>query len=333
MLRFTPEQALAVNSVRSNFNQRQTAMAAGLVANASMLQGNAAPVPIDAWRRIDERSTAIQRDVLQVFNTLAAANQTPVVVADLVSYYAKMGDSGEAHVSLDGRSKARGDQANVSMSGTPVPVIDSVASFGWRQMEVIRRGGGMIDTDTIANHLRKVAEKLEDMAINGAPGVTVGGATIYGLRTFPDRSTGVHGLTLNGATGAQWLTAVRLVITRLEADNAYARVTIFCNWGDWSYANAADYATNYAKTILERLRELGIDLVPASRVPANELLGVAGLATGEWGSILSAMPLTTRPKVRQNPEDDYVFTAMAMAAPQFRSDANGQSRIAHVTQA
>lgn len=331
MLRFTPEQELAVNAARERFNVTQVALAASL-GSAPVFEGNAAPIPLDAWRRIDARGAMIQRDILAVFNRLAAANTTPMGVADLVNFYPKVSDSGEVHISLDGRSEGRQDQANVSYAGTPVPVIDSYARFGWRQMEMIRKGAGSLDVDTVANHQRKVAEKLEDMVINGLSGVVVGGNTIYGLRTFPDRSTDNHGFTLSTATGAQWLTAVRKVITKLEADNAYGKVTIFVNYADWSYANAADYATNYPKTIAQRLAELGVELVPASKVPANELLGVSNLATGQWGSILSAMPMVTRPKARLNPEDDYVMGVIAMAAPQFRSDANAQSFIAHVSQ-
>ncbi len=149
MLRFTPEQELAVNAAREGFNLSQTAMA----ANASLV-GNAAPIPVDAWRRIDSRGAMIQRDVLAVFNRLAAANQTPVGVGDLVNFYPQISDSGEVVVSMDGRQAGRGDQANVKYVGTPVPAFTSDARFGWRQMEVIRKGGSL-DTDTIANHQRK----------------------------------------------------------------------------------------------------------------------------------------------------------------------------------
>ena len=55
-------------------------------------------------------------------------------------------------------------------------------------------------------------------------------------------------------------------------------------------------------------------------MPASEILGVVDLDVGDWGGILSAMPLTTRPKTRQEPEDDYVFSVITASAPQFRSD-------------
>jgi hypothetical protein len=41
--------------------------------------------------------------------------------------------------------------------------------------------------------------------------------------------------------------------------------------------------------------------------------------------------MTTRPKFRANDMDDYNFSVMAMAVPQFRSDANSRSHIAAYT--
>ncbi len=328
MLRFTPAQTLAVNAARAAFNARQTAM-----AQAVELVGNAAPIPLDAWRRIDARATRIQRDMLVVFNRLSAANSVPVGIGDLVSYFPKIGDSGEVHVSMDGRSEGNADAATVQYEGTPVPIFDSFARMGWRQMEVVRKGQTALDVETIANHQRKVAEKLEDMVLNGLSTIVVGGSTIYGLRNHPQRNTGTHGLTLASSTGAQWLGMIEDALQLLIGDNAYGRVTFFVNYGDWLYADVNEFTTGYPKTIMQRLREIQqvADIVPCSKVPANNVCGIAGLETGDWGSILNAMPMVTRPKARQNPEDDYVFGVMAAAAPQFRVDADGRSSLVHLT--
>lgn len=342
MLVFNQSQHDAVIRSREAFNTRQSAIAAaaGFAANSAGddLTGNAAQIPLDAWRRIDSDGAAIQRDELVVFNRLAAANQTPVSMGDLVSYFPKISDSGEVNVSMDGRRKGNGDQAIIKFEGTPIPIFDSQATFGWRQMEVIRKGGpGGIDivAETVANDQRKVAEKLEDMALNGLPSIVMGGATIYGLRTFPQRNTNTHGLDLNAATGAQWLAAVKDLVNKLIADNAYGKVSIFLNYSDWVYIDSTDYAAAYPKTILQRLMELKqvAEFIPAARVPVSELIGIANLGGRQWGKILNGMPLTTRPKVRQNPEDEYVLGVMASAAPQFKSDYNGNSSIAHLTKA
>ena len=328
MLQFTPEQQAAILAERSGFNRRQIALAAN---SASVLEGNALAVPLDAWRRIDSRAQTLARSRLQVFNRLAQANTTPVSIADLVNYYPQVSDSGEINVSMDGRSQAKGDAPNVKYVGTPVPVFTGTARFGWRQMEVLRKGGGMLDVTAIANKQRKMAEKMEDMVLNGLTSVNVGGDTIYGLRNLPSRNTFSHTFTLATATGAQWLAAVKQAIASALGDNNFGQLTLFVNQGDYTAADTTDYAANYSGTILQRLLAINQikEIIPASSVPANEILGIADLDAGEWGGILSAMPLTTRPKTRQEPEDDYIFSVIAAAAPQLRSDYNGQSAFVH----
>jgi uncharacterized linocin/CFP29 family protein len=328
MLQFTAEQQAAILAERSGFNRRQIALAAN---SASVLEGNALAVPLDAWRRIDSRAQTLARSRLQVFNRLAQANTTPVSIADLVNYYPQVSDSGEINVSMDGRSQAKGDAPNVKYVGTPVPVFTGTARFGWRQMEVLRKGGGMLDVTAIANKQRKMAEKMEDMVLNGLTSVNVGGDTIYGLRNLPSRNTYSHTYTLATATGAQWLDAVKKAIAAALGDNNFGQLTLFVNQGDYTAADTTDYAANYSGTILQRLLAINQikEIIPASSVPANEILGIADLDAGEWGGILSAMPLTTRPKTRQEPEDDYIFSVIAAAAPQLRSDYNGQSAFVH----
>jgi len=336
MLLFTNAQQDSVRAARASFNETQVAMAARLGEhNGSIMVGNSAPVPLDAWRRIDMRGSLIQRDVLAVFNTLAAASQTPLQIADLVSYFPKISDSGDVHVSMDGRSEGPADQAIVKYEGTPVPILDSYARFGWRQMEVIRKGGGILDTETVANHQRRVAEKMEDMALNGLATIVVGGATIYGLRTFPNRTTATHGIDLNNAatTGANWATVFKQLIDAHQADNSFGDTTVFLNYSDYTFAANTEFVANYPKKILNHLLEMkGIAaIIPCSKVPADDVIGVNKLASGEWGSILSAMPLTTRPKARHNPEDDYTFGVMSACAPQFRSDFGDRSHIVQLT--
>ncbi|MFG6441118.1 major capsid protein [Roseateles sp. LKC17W] len=331
MLQFTKEQWEQVKAARARFNQRAVAMA----ANEAILEGNSLSIPVDAWRRIDSRAQMLARSRLAVFNRLAQASTLPVSIADLVNFYPQISDSNEVQVSMDGRNAAKADAAAVSYVGTPVPVMTTSVRMGWRQMEVLRKGGSMLDTATIANGQRKMAERLEDMAINGLSSVNVNGATIHGLRNLPARNTFAHGFTLASATGAQWLTAFKQAITAALGDNNFGRLTVFVNIGDYTYADTTDYSAAYSGTILQRLRAIAqiAEIIPASSVPANEILGISDLDAGEWGGILSAMPLTTRPKTRQEPEDDYVFGVIAAAAPQFRSDANGQSQFVHGTNA
>lgn len=332
MLKFlTPAQILAHNAPREAFDRQESIIAAN---SGGTMMGNAAPIGLDAWRRIDARGTMLQRTVMAVFNRLAAANSTPVDFGDLVSFYPRIGDSGQARVSMDGRAQGKLDQATVSFVGTPVPIIHDEVGFGARQWAVMAKGGGMSAADSLANSQRMVVEKLEDMAINGLASIVVGGATIYGLKTFPDRNSGTYGaFNLNGGTGANWQTAFSTTLTALVTDRSFGQATVFLNYADWNYASQTDYAANYPGTILQRMQAMaGVrEIIPCGALAANDVIAVNNIDTGEWGSILTGMPLTTRPKFRANDMDDYNFAVMAMAAPQFRSDANGRSHIAAYT--
>ena len=330
-MKFTQEQQALIWAERDRFNLSQQALAARIATNAEMT-GNASVVPLDAWRRIDARAQAIARSRLAVFSRLSAANSTPVSIAELVNYYPIVTDSNEVLVSMDGRVQAKGDQATIRYAGTPVPIMTTSAKFGWRQYAVMTRGGSQLDTTTFANGQRKLAEFLENMALNGLSSVNVAGDTIFGLRNFPSRFTGNHTFTLATATGANWVTAINQGMAGLETRNQFGPVTVFCNQGDYRSAGTRDYSASYSGTILQRVMAIpGVqEMVPASSVPANELIFVSDLASGEWGSVLNAMPITTRPKTRLDPEDDYNFTMIAAQALQLRADALGQSAIAHI---
>lgn len=338
LLRFTPAQERFVINERQRFNATQVALASQMVVNGQaagdMLIGNASPIPREAWARWDAEAVSLNRSRLAVFNELATPDLTTEIdIGVLVNYFGTVGDSNEATVTMDGREDGKADQAEIAYVGTPVPIIKSPFRFGWRQMAAMRRSGNMtLETATSANATRKVAEKVEDLFLNGDTSVVVGGATIYGLRNFPQRNTGSHGFTLASATGAQWVSVIASVVSKLIADKVFDKVTIFVNYSDWFYASQTDFAAGYPKTILARLLEIpGIEkIVPAGSVPANEVLGV--VKRRDLITTLSAMPMVTRPKSRPDPEDDYKFDVITAVAPQLKYDADGNSGIVHLSQ-
>lgn len=334
MLKFTQEQEQYIINERRRFNEVQSKMAESMPSQGQMMIGNASPVHKDVWGQWDRDGIEVQRSVLAVFNSLAA-NSKPVPIGVLVSHFQRVSDSGSINVSLDGRGKDKADQPLIDYVGTPIPIIDSQVRFGWRQMAAEQQAGyGMsIQSSAMANAQRRVAEKLEDMALNGDSTVVVGGSTLYGLRNLPNRNTGTHGLTLASATGAQWLTAMVSALQKLIADNFYTPATIYLNYADWFYASTNEFTAGYPKTILARLLEIpGIaEIVPASSVPANEIIGVC--KRRDVVEVLNAMPMTTRPKFRANPEDDYTFDVMAAAAVQLKFDYTNQCGIVQLTQA
>lgn len=327
MLKYSKEQEALILNERRAYDRSHAEM-----AGKGVFMGNASTVPKDVWGEWDREGIEIQRDVLAVFNDLSSLSRS-LPIGKLVHHYQTISDSSEVNISMDGRGKAKTDQPVVNYVGTPVPIIDSTFSFGWRQMASMQSEGQSLDPAARNNAMRKIAEKMEDLVINGDAAIDVGGAKIYGLRTLPTRNTGTTALDLNGATGAQWVEVVKDVIEKLHADNFYTPVTIYLNYADWFYASVTDYVTNYPKTILARLLEIAgvAAIVPASKVPTNEVLGVC--KRSDVVQILTEMPMTVRPIMRLRPEDDYVFNVMAAVAPEFKADYAGQCGIVQLTKA
>jgi len=333
MLRFTPQQVEFLRHDRRAFAANcEDLSRKHRLKNGTSLVGNALPIPKDVWGEWDREAVQIQRDVLAVFSDLAASVATPMPIGKLIHHFQTVSDSGAVNISLDGRSKGRTDQPVFAYHGTPLPIIDSPFSYGWRQMEAARTEGFQLDSAGRGNAQRKVAEKLEDIALNGDSKIVVDGNQLYGLRNHPKRATRATTQTLNGATGPQWLADVNATIKLLHAKNFRVPVTLYVNWDDWYYAGNTDYSTQYPnKTIAQRVREMeGVgEVVPASDVPADEIIAV--VKRREVLQVLNGMPMTTRAQFRANPEDDYNFIVMAASALEIKFDAEDQCGIAHAT--
>lgn len=340
MLKFTPEQQEYVKQMRRQHARLHANMAElhGIPSDLSgmtpmqvnALVGNASPLPKDVWGVWDREAVEIQRDVLAVFNDIAASASMAMPIGKLVHHFQTVSDSGNINISLDGRSTAKTDQPLIEYHGTPLPVIDSSFSFGWRQVLAAQTEGFQLDGAARMNAMRRVAEKLEDISLNGDSSIKVGSAEMYGLRNHPQRGTRTTGVTLNGATGPEWLAEVKATLQVLHAANYKTDATIYVDWDDWFYAGSTDFSTQYPnKTIAQRVREMpGVgEVVPADSVPASELIAV--VKQPRVIQVLNGMPMTSRAKFRANPEDDYNFLVMAAAAVQIKFDAEENCGVAH----
>jgi hypothetical protein len=343
MLKFTKEQQEYIKNSRRLIEKQHAIMAQNYdlpmdpskltAMQVNGLIGNASPLPKDVWGVWDREAVEIQRDVLAVFNDIAAASTMAMPVGKLVHHFQTASDSGNINISLDGRSMAKTDQPLIEYHGTPLPIIDSTFSFGWRQVLAAQTEGYQLDNTARMNAMRRVAEKLEDLALNGDDRIKVGSAELYGLRTHPERNvrtTGGVGFNLNGATGVEWVAEVVATLKLLHDQNYRVPATLYLNWDDWFYASNTDFSTQYPnKTILQRVQEIAgvASIVPASKVPANELLAV--VKRSDVVQVLNGMPITARQLDRRNPEDDYNFRVLAAAAVEIKFDADRQCGVAH----
>lgn len=327
MLRFTPtQQALLLNN-RRGFNQRQ----AQLNSSGIAMLGNALPLPKDVWGQWDREGVELQRQMLTVFNDLAGLSKA-IPIGKLMAHFQTISDSGTVNISLDGRSKAKTDQPTFEYFGTPIPIVDSTFSFGWRQVEAAQTEGVDLESAGRTNANFKVLEKAESIVLNGDATIVYNAQPLYGLRNYPYRNTRTTGVALNGATGPQWLAEVIATLNLLHADNFKVPAVLYLNWDDWFYASNTDYSAQYPnKTIAQRVMEtMGIERVlPSDSIAASEIIGL--VRDRRVVEVLNAMPFSTRAQYRANPEDEYDFVVMMAAALQIKHDAAQNCGLAHST--
>ena len=325
MLRFTKEQQVFVLANRRQFNASQIAMAE---THGQTLIGNALPLPKDVWGLWDREAVEVQRTTLRVFNDLSTSVSMPMPIGKLVHHFQTVSDSGQVNVSLDGRSKGRTDQPVFAYHGTPLPIIDSPFSYGWRQVAAASTEGFQLDAAGRSNSMRKIAEKAESLMLNGDTDIVVGADPLYGLRTHPRRNTRTTAQALNGATGAQWLATITATLKLLHGDKFKSPATIYLNFDDWFYATSTEFTAGYPKTIAQRVLELGglREVIDADSINAGEVIAV--VKDRSVLQVLNGMPMTTRAQFRANPEDDYNFVTMAAVALEIKFDANQNCGVA-----
>jgi len=325
MLRFTDEQQAFVLANRRQFNASQIAMAEN---HGQTLIGNALPLPKDVWGLWDREAVEVQRTTLRVFNDLSSSVSMPMPIGKLVHHFQTVSDSGSVNVSLDGRSKGRTDQPVFAYHGTPLPIIDSPFSYGWRQVAAASTEGFQLDAAGRMNSMRKIAEKAESLMLNGDTDIVVGADPLYGLRNHPRRNTRTTAQALNGATGAQWLATITATLKLLHGDNFKSPATIYLNFDDWFYATSTEFTAGYPKTIAQRVLELGglREVIDADSINPGEVIAI--VKDRSVLQVLSGMPMTTRAQFRANPEDDYNFVTMAAVALEIKFDANQNCGVA-----
>jgi len=325
MLRFTDEQQAFVLANRRQFNASQIAMAEN---HGQTLIGNALPLPKDVWGLWDREAVEVQRTTLRVFNDLSSSVSMPMQIGKLVHHFQTVSDSGSVNVSLDGRSKGRTDQPVFAYHGTPLPIIDSPFSYGWRQVAAASTEGFQLDAAGRMNSMRKIAEKAESLMLNGDTDIVVGADPLYGLRNHPRRNTRTTAQALNGATGAQWLATITATLKLLHGDNFKSPATIYLNFDDWFYATSTEFTAGYPKTIAQRVLELGglREVIDADSINPGEVIAI--VKDRSVLQVLSGMPMTTRAQFRANPEDDYNFVTMAAVALEIKFDANQNCGVA-----
>lgn len=289
----------------------------------------------DEWRAIDQAVMEAARPPLRMLNAVRGAGLTTTIgsLGTMVSQWYTRSDMTAATVSMSGRTVER-DLPDLKMAGVPVPIFAKEFAIDLRTLLASRRLGDGLDVTAAQEAARVVAEAMDNMVLNGATGVVVNGATIYGLRNHPDINTD----TASNYGGGDWGTSgnpVKTVAGMINAANSdyhYGPFAVFVAQTQYNQAANAFYTDGSGDTELSRVLRLpaisSVTMVP--QLPDGNVLMVdMTRETLDWAQVFDVQ---TREWATPDGMTS-IFRVMAAGVIRVKSRYGGQSGIVLATSA
>lgn len=301
----------------------------------ALLRGAATVLRRDEWKEFDSvlvRNAQLRLRAVADLKALGLTRPIPNAMGTTILEWERMGDMQDASVSLDGVTRTENDRIEFTFEGLPIPIIHKDWYLNLRVLSASRKNGTPLDSTYNAEAGRKIAEKSEDLLINGYPG-KFGGLSIYGYTSHPDRnieSFGSGGDWSQAAkTGEQVLADIQTMIQSANDDGFYGPFIIYID-KTASVKLTGDFKANSDKSIRQRMLEIEeiSDIRTLDTLDAAEVLMVQ--MTPDVVTLLEGEPL-------QNIQWDVDggmqinFKAFMIEVPLIRSTADGKSGIVHMS--
>lgn len=284
----------------------------------------------DEWIAYDNAVVQVVRERMTVVGDLLAAGlryDLPNALGTTRLEWERMGDMGPAEINMSGVTEGRNDRIEFDFESMPIPIIHKDFWINIRALAASRKGGTPLDTTQAAMSARIVSETAEGLVFNGS---TIAGTngTIYGLLTFPQRTTGT--VTANWATtatGEQMVTDVIRMIDAMIAKYMYGPFVLYVPYGVFTRMGN-DFKAGSDKTIMQRLMEIpGISAIrPTTKLTASNLL-LLQLTRDTIDLVVGMEPTTIQWPTRGGMVSN--FKVMSIIVPRIRADINGRSGIVH----
>lgn len=243
----------------------------------------------------------------------------------------RVSDTQDAEVSMDGISRANYDRPDFLNAQVPNVIAHKDFVLDLRTLSASRERGESLDTTQLRDAARRVAEKLEDLLVNGGP--TVAGNALRGYTTHPNRNTASFGTNghwgASAKTGENILADVLTLKSGLEADRYYGPYAIYVP-ASASTKLDDDFKANSDKTIRQRVLEVDgveqlrvIDKLATQNVLMVQLTSdVVELADGEG---IQPIQWDAHGGFQLN------FKVMAIQVPLVKATHSGRSGVIHMS--
>jgi uncharacterized linocin/CFP29 family protein len=284
----------------------------------------------DDWRMLTDEVVQVTRKNRIAVNDLRSRGLT-LSLPDIGVYqvdWQKFSDLEPAVASMSLRGNYQNDQGQFSREGVPVPIIHKDFYFDIRDLLASRRGGNALDTTHIAIATQLVAEREEQILMNGDLTIQFQGNVLYGYTTHPNV---IPETTSNDfGTPANIDAKFRLVIGALREKNHRGPFKVYLNpvqFGEMKAARTTTSDITMNRFVLDQHPE--IEAIEESPWVAAGT-GVVVEMSRQTVDLAIAQDLTV--VQWDDPSGAGVnIRVMSSLAPRIKSDAAGQTGVLYMT--
>lgn len=290
----------------------------------------------DEWRMIDSSVQEAATVRLQLVADLRQMNLVRNVpsLGTMTVQYAQISEMTEAEVTMEGESRPDRALIDYKLQGSPLPIIHKEFKIGERLLAASRMGGTPLDTSNAAAASRVVAEKQEDLAIDGKSDLVFDGNTLYGITSEPNRLTDTAG----NLGGGDWGTLSNIIPTIAGAigalnattNNYFGPYMIYAAQTQFNQANLNYYSDGSPDTPAQRIKKLdgvaGFKALPKLQDGEVVVIQMTPDVIVWWEHMGISVIEWVSPDGMTN-----FFKVIAVGAPQPKSEYYGNSGIFHIT--
>jgi len=291
--------------------------------NAKRLRTNNSLLTKDEWTSLDNRIIQVARIRLRAVGDLQSRGYQMTMdgMSNPILQWQTMSRTFGAEVSMDPRVIGDNQTVSFNLESLPLPVIHTDYSIPWRQLQVSRTSGAPLDTTIAAQRTQDIAEKVEDILVNGLDGWTYGGATIRGYLDTPN-SAAIALTNWYTATDGQSIVSDILKMKQALIDKKkYGPYLVYIpTKSETVFDN--DYRSGYSQTTRARVDQ--IDDIEELRVldtlPDDKVIMVQ-LSPGNV-EMINGLPMTNINWETKGGQE-MNFKIMTIMVPRFLSDQEG----------
>jgi hypothetical protein len=286
----------------------------------------------DEWKMLDDTVIGIAEKRLVGINDLVSRGLVFNLgngMATTVLEHHDVGDALTAELSMDAKSRAKGDRVEFGTNYLPIPIIHADYEINERVLMASRNMGNPLDTTMAERAARKVSEKLESMLFTDTS-YTYGGGTIYSYLNYPSRITGSLGAAWgsSGYTGADILNDVLAMKQEAIDNHRYGPYVLYIPTAYETIMDEDFSSSKGTDTIRERLLKVGniTDIKVIDTLTADNVLLVQ--MTSDVVRLVRGMAIQN---VQWQTEGGFVnkFKVMTIQVPQIRTSQDQLTGVVH----